>query len=210
MENSKADIFIGGRKLPIMEEFYTLQGEGFQMGKAAYFVRVGGCDVGCTWCDTKESWDANLFPPVDVDPIIERVSKTPAKTIVVTGGEPSRYPLDYFTGCLKKQGVTTMIETAGVMPLTGNWDWICLSPKKYSPPHESVYQIANELKVVIQTAADIEWAEKNALLVNADCMLFLQPEWSKSEEIMETLTTYVMKHPKWRISLQAHKFMLIP
>jgi len=210
MALTQADIFEGGRKLPIMEEFYTLQGEGYQMGKAAYFVRIGGCDVGCTWCDTKESWDAKLFPPVDVMPFVERVSQTPAKTIVVTGGEPSRYPLDYFTSTLKKCGVSTMIETAGVMPLTGTWDWVCLSPKKYTPPHDSVYQMANELKVVIQTAADIEWAEKNAALVHEDCLLFLQPEWSKSEEIMETLTNYVMNNPKWRISLQAHKYMLIP
>jgi organic radical activating enzyme len=210
MADRKADIFEGGTKLPVMEEFYTLQGEGFQMGKAAYFVRIGGCDVGCTWCDTKESWDANLFPPVEVDPIVDRVSQTPAKTIVVTGGEPSRYPLDYFTRSLKEKGVKTMIETAGVMPLTGKWDWICLSPKKYAPPHESVYHLANELKVVIQTAADIEWAEKNAALVKVDCLLFLQPEWSKSKEIMDTLTNYVMNNPKWRISLQAHKFMHIP
>lgn len=210
MEDSNADLFDGGRKLPIMEEFYTLQGEGFQMGKAAYFVRVGGCDVGCTWCDTKESWDAGLFPPVEVDPIVERVSQTPAKTIVVTGGEPSRYPLDYFTQSLKEKGVTTMIETAGVMPLTGNWNWICLSPKKYSPPHASVYQVANELKVVVQTEADIEWAEKNAALVEEDCLLFLQPEWSKATEIMEKLTEFVMQNPRWRISLQAHKYMQIP
>ena len=207
---AEKDMFKGGKKLPVMEEFYTLQGEGFQMGKAAYFVRVGGCDVGCTWCDTKESWDAKLFPPVDVDPIVERAAKTSAKTVVVTGGEPSRYPLDYFTSALKSKGVTTMIETAGVMPLTGLWDWVCLSPKKYSPPHHTVYKLANELKVIIQHPADIEWAEKNAALVGEDCRLFLQPEWSKVDEIMEILTQYVMDHPGWRISLQAHKYMHIP
>ena len=210
MPENNQDILEGGKKLPIMEEFYTLQGEGKHMGSAAYFVRVGGCDVGCTWCDTKESWDATLFPPVDVDPIVRRVSATPAKTIVVTGGEPSRYPLGYFTEKLRENGITTMIETAGVKPLEGTWDWICLSSKKYSPPHYSLYPRANELKVIIQNAGDLEWAEKNAKLVSDNCELYLQPEWSKAAEIMDDLTKYVMKNPKWKISLQAHKFMNIP
>ena len=204
------DIFEGGRKLPVMEEFYTIQGEGRHTGSAAYFVRIGGCDVGCSWCDTKESWDASLFPPVDVDPIVQRAADTPSKTIVVTGGEPSRYPLDYFTAQLQSAGVKTMIETAGVEPLTGQWDWICLSPKKYSPPYRSNYEIANELKVIIQNAGDLEWAEKNAELVGEDCLLFLQPEWSKQDLVMESLTKYVMEHPDWKISLQAHKVMNIP
>ncbi len=204
------DIFEGGRKLPVMEEFYTIQGEGRHTGSAAYFVRIGGCDVGCSWCDTKESWDASLFPPVDVDPIVQRAADTPSKTIVVTGGEPSRYPLDYFTAQLQSAGVKTMIETAGVEPLTGQWDWICLSPKKYSPPYHSNYEIANELKVIIQNAGDLEWAEKNAELVGEDCLLFLQPEWSKQDLVMESLTKYVMEHPDWKISLQAHKVMNIP
>lgn len=210
MTEIEIDILDGGRKLPVMEEFYTLQGEGKHMGSAAYFVRVGGCDVGCTWCDTKESWDAKLFPPVDVDPIIKRVSATPAKTIVVTGGEPSRYPLGYFTEKLRENGVSTMIETAGVQPLEGIWDWICLSPKKYSPPHASLYPRANELKVIIQNTGDLEWAEKNAELVSENCALYLQPEWSKKDEIIDQLTDYVMKNPKWKISLQSHKFMNIP
>ena len=210
MTGKEKDIFEGGRKLPVMEEFYTLQGEGYHMGKAAYFVRIGGCDVGCYWCDTKESWDAEKFPPVEVMPIVERAGETPAKTVVVTGGEPSRYPLDFFTSALKKRGVTTMIETSGVSPLTGEWDWICLSPKKLSPPHHSVYPKANELKVIIQNQSDLEWAEKNAALVNESCLLFLQPEWSKVNDVMEMLTEYVMEHPKWRISLQAHKYMNIP
>lgn len=210
MGKKKTDLFDGGRKLPVMEEFYTLQGEGFQMGRAAYFVRIGGCDVGCSWCDTKESWDLNKFPPVDVVPLIERVAGTPAKTVVVTGGEPSRYPLDYFTVGLKKKGITTMIETSGVMPLTGQWDWICLSPKKLSPPHHSIYSRADELKVIIQHSGDLKWAEKNAGLVSEDCLLFLQPEWSKTDEIMGQLTEYVMQNPRWRISLQAHKYMNIP
>ncbi len=210
MATFREDIFEEGRKLPIMEEFYTLQGEGHQMGSAAYFVRIGGCDVGCSWCDTKESWDQSMFAPVDVVPIVKRASETPAKTVVVTGGEPSRYPLDFFTKSLKELGVNTMIETAGVQELTGSWDWICLSPKKYSPPHHSLYLRANELKVIIQNPGDLEWAEKNAALVSDDCFLYLQPEWSKAGEIMETLTNYVMQNPKWKISLQSHKYMNIP
>jgi len=210
MVKNTADMFDGGRKLPVMEEFYTLQGEGRHMGSAAYFVRVGGCDVGCTWCDTKESWDSKLFPAIDVDPIIERAAQTPGKTVVVTGGEPSRYPLDYFTEKLRNKGVTTMIETAGVQHLTGTWDWICLSPKKYSPPHHSLYPRANELKVIVQNEGDLEWAEKNAELVSDACLLYLQPEWSMAEKMIGPLTEYVMLHPRWKISLQSHKFMNIP
>jgi len=206
----QSDMFEGGKKLPVMEEFYTLQGEGKHVGSAAYFVRVGGCDVGCTWCDTKESWDAKLFPPVAVDPIVRRAAETQANTIVVTGGEPSKYPMDYFTKKLRENGVKTMIETAGVEPLTGIWDWICLSPKKYSPPHSSIYPRASELKVIIQNTGDLEWAEKNAKLVSEECALYLQPEWSKKDAIIDHLTDYVMKNPKWKISLQAHKFMNIP
>lgn len=203
-------VFDGGRRLPVMEEFYTLQGEGFNMGSAAYFIRIGGCDVGCSWCDTKQSWDASLFPPVPVDGVIERASKSQGKTVVVTGGEPSRYPMAYLTNQLHLKGVKVMIETSGVQELSGDWDWICLSPKKYSPPHASLYSRANELKVIIQTPADLQWAEKNAALVRDDCVLYLQPEWSKAEENMEMMTNYVMENPRWRISLQAHKYMKIP
>lgn len=210
MKISEKDQFDGGRKLPVMEEFYTLQGEGYHMGTAAYFVRIGGCDVGCSWCDTKESWNAELFPAIELDGIIERVSNTPAKVIVVTGGEPSNYPLDYFTGKLIENGVKTMVETSGARPLSGSWDWVCLSPKKYSPPHYSNYSKANELKVIIQTTADVEWAEKNASLVKSNCILYLQPEWSKADEVMEFLPQYIMNNPKWKISLQAHKYMKIP
>lgn len=204
------DLLDGGRKLPLMEEFYTLQGEGHNMGSAAYFIRIGGCDVGCSWCDTKPSWDAKNFPPVDSDAIAERASAFPAKTVVVTGGEPSLYPLDYFTEILQSRGIKTMVETSGAHVLSGCWDWICLSPKKYSPPKPSIYSVANELKVVIQNKADLEWAEQNAALVSKDCYLYLQPEWSVSEKIMSWLTEYVMKHPQWRMSLQSHKYMRIP
>lgn len=209
MDTAK-DIFEGGMKLPVMEEFYTLQGEGYNMGKAAYFVRIGGCDVGCSWCDSKESWNADIFPPVDVDLVIENAKKTPASTVVITGGEPSMYPMDYLTSRFQSEGITTMVETSGAHVLSGSWDWICLSPKKYSPPHSSVYGIANELKVIIKYEADLKWAEANADLVNKNTPLFLQPEWSVATEIMPLLTEYIMKNPKWRMSLQSHKYMGIP
>ncbi len=204
------DLLEGGKKLPLMEEFYTLQGEGFHMGTAAYFIRVGGCDVGCSWCDSKESWNAKLFPPVSVEQVIGHAADTPAKTVVVTGGEPSMYPMQFLTQSLHKSGIKAMVETSGAYPLSGEWDWICLSPKKYSPPVGDIYQRANELKVIVQHPGDLEWAERNAALVSKKCKLFLQPEWSKSEQIMDHLTQYVMDNPKWRISLQAHKYMKIP
>lgn len=208
---SKTDpVFEGGRKLPVMEEFYTLQGEGYNMGAPAYFIRIGGCDVGCSWCDTKESWDSSVFPPIDLDDVIARAAKTPGKTVVVTGGEPSRYPLEYLTAQLRNKGVKTMVETSGVDILSGDWDWICLSPKKYAPPHTSIYKKADELKVIVQNPGDLQWAEKNAVLVNEDCLLYLQPEWSMAEQNMEMMTEFVMNNPKWRISLQAHKYMKIP
>ncbi len=210
MNKTEIALLDGGRKLPVMEEFYTLQGEGFNTGKAAYFVRVGGCDVGCAWCDSKESWNAELFPPVPVKEVVKRAAATPAKTVVVTGGEPSLYPLEIFTKALKENGVTVMVETSGAHPLSGSWDWICLSPKKNAPPLKEIYPLAHELKVVIQKEADLQWAEQNAALVSSDCHLFLQPEWSVASKIMETLTDYVMQHPRWRISLQSHKYMGIP
>ncbi len=204
------DLFDNGRKLPLMEEFYTLQGEGHNMGAAAYFIRIGGCDVGCSWCDTKPSWEAGNFPPTDAIEIANRAAVFPAKTVVVTGGEPSLYPLDFFTAYLKSLGIKTMVETSGAHKLTGSWDWICLSPKKYSPPKSEIYNKAHELKVVIQHEADLNWAEQNASLVKSSCLLYLQPEWSVSEKIMPWLTNYVMNNPKWRISLQSHKYMHIP
>ncbi|PKP32076.1 MAG: 7-carboxy-7-deazaguanine synthase QueE [Bacteroidetes bacterium HGW-Bacteroidetes-16] len=210
METREDELLEGGKKLPLMEEFYTLQGEGFHMGRAAYFIRVGGCDVGCSWCDSKESWNAALFPPVAVEQVVRNAAFHPAKTVVVTGGEPSMYPLDFLTQSLQREGIKTMVETSGAYPLSGSWDWICLSPKKYMPPQKAIYQRANELKVIIQHPGDLEWAERNAALVSISCQLFLQPEWSKSGEIMEVLTQYVMDNPKWRISLQSHKYMRIP
>jgi 7-carboxy-7-deazaguanine synthase len=206
----KNDLLENGRKLPLMEEFYTIQGEGANMGTAAYFIRIGGCDVGCHWCDTKPSWDATHFPPVSADEIAERASAFPAKTVVVTGGEPSIYPLDYFTNKLKSLGIKTMVETSGAHNLSGEWDWICLSPKKFSPPRPGIHKRAHELKMVIQSEADLEWAEQNARFVNEECLLYLQPEWSVSEKIMPWLTEFVMKNPRWRMSLQSHKYMHIP
>ena len=206
----KKDIFEGGRKLLVMEEFYTLQGEGNNMGKAAYFIRIGGCDVGCSWCDSKESWNEKMFPPVDIEEVIKNAKPNKAITVVVTGGEPSLYPLDMLTKRLKEEGITTMVETSGAHQLSGNWDWICLSPKKYSPPKSDIYKHAHELKVIIQNPADIEWAELNAEQVNEKTLLFMQPEWSVIDKIMPTLTEYIMKNPRWRMSLQSHKYMGIP
>ncbi len=199
-----------GLELPLMEEFYTIQGEGFHSGKSAYFIRIGGCDVGCHWCDVKESWDASLHPLTLVDTIVENANKFPAKAVVVTGGEPSMYNLEYITRQLINKGIKTFIETSGTYLLTGIWDWVCLSPKKTSPTLMINYAKANELKIIIHTKNDFEWAEKNAEHVPEVCKLFLQPEWSKSKEMMPLIVDYVMTNPKWNISLQTHKYMNIP
>jgi 7-carboxy-7-deazaguanine synthase len=199
-----------GKLLPLMEDFYSLQGEGFNTGKPAYFVRIGGCDVGCRWCDIKESWDASLYPPVPADRIIERAVSFPAKAIVVTGGEPLLYNLYYLCNGLKSNGIQTFLETSGSSPLSGDWDWICLSPKKNAPPLPEISKIASELKVIIESKDDFQWAEENALKVNKDCVLFLQPEWSVSQKLIGEIVEYIGKNPQWRISLQSHKYMRIP
>jgi 7-carboxy-7-deazaguanine synthase len=199
-----------GKHLPLMEEFYTIQGEGFYTGKAAYFIRIGGCDVGCHWCDVKESWNAALHPLTSADIIVENAMKYPAKTIVVTGGEPSIYPMQYLTDLLKHKGFNTHIETSGAYPLTGTWDWICLSPKKTMPPLPEIYERANELKVIIHNKHDFVWAEEQALKFKKTIHLYLQPEWSKVKEVMPLIVDYVMQHPKWNVSLQTHKYMNIP
>lgn len=199
-----------GRELPLMEEFYTIQGEGYHSGKAAYFIRVGGCDVGCHWCDVKESWDASLHPLTSSDLIVEHAAQYPGKAVVVTGGEPSMYNMNYLTEQLKSKGIQTFIETSGAYLLTGNWDWVCLSPKKTGPPLAENFSKADELKVIVYNKSDFDWAEKNAQQVRPDCKLFLQPEWSKSKEIMPLIVDYVMQHPKWNVSLQTHKYMHIP
>lgn len=199
-----------GSLLPIMEEFYTIQGEGYHSGKAAYFIRLGGCDVGCHWCDVKESWDASIHPLTNADSIIENTLKHPAKTVVITGGEPLMYNMDYLTNGLQEKGIRTFIETSGAYPVSGNWDWICVSPKKFKAPHSSIMQLADELKIIIFNKSDFEWAEKHAETVSNKCKLYLQPEWSKSDQMTPLLVEYVKNNPKWEISLQTHKYLDIP
>jgi organic radical activating enzyme len=203
-------LFDQGKLLPLMEDFYTIQGEGYNTGKAAYFIRLGGCDMGCWWCDVKESWDVNLHPLTLTDVIIKRVLQNPARAVVVTGGEPVLYNLAYLCGELKKNNIVTFLETAGVRKLTGEWDWICLSPKKGSIPLLEYFQIASELKVIIHQESDLRWAELNAEKVHPGCQLFLQPEWSKYNQILPVIVDYIKEHPQWKISLQTHKFMNIP
>jgi 7-carboxy-7-deazaguanine synthase len=199
-----------GKLLPVLEQFYSLQGEGFNTGQAAWFARIGGCDVGCSWCDAKESWKADLCPPVKADDIILNASKYPAQAIVVTGGEPLLYNLSYLTKGLHEQGIRIFLETSGSSPLTGEWNWICLSPKKESPPLWEIFPQANELKVIIEDLPDFDWAEENAAMVSDKCYLYLQPEWSISESMIPLIVKYILAHPRWRMSLQSHKYMRIP
>ncbi len=199
-----------GKLLPLMEEFYTIQGEGFNTGKAAYFIRIGGCDVGCHWCDVKESWDANIHPLTPIEKIITNVLEWKAPSVVVTGGEPLIYNLNALTAQLKAKNIETFIETSGAYKLSGNWDWICLSPKKTMAPLPEVYEKANELKVIVFNQHDFKWAEEQAAKVGKDCYLYLQPEWSKHQELIPQIIEYVKNNPKWMISLQTHKYMNIP
>jgi len=198
-----------GTMLPLMEEFYTIQGEGFHTGTAAYFIRIGGCDVGCHWCDVKESWNAALHPPTAIEKIVVNAKKY-ADTVVVTGGEPLMWDMNPLTHHLKESQLKVHIETSGAYQLSGDWDWICLSPKKNKLPTATVYEKANELKVIIYNKHDFIFAEEQAALVNNDAILFLQPEWSKREEMTPLIVDYVMQNPKWRISLQTHKYLNIP
>ncbi len=204
------DLLDGGRLLPLVEDFYTIQGEGFHTGKPAYFIRLGGCDVGCRWCDAKFTWNPKHFPPVEVDRIVARAASYPAQAIVITGGEPSLYPLDYLTDQLHDRGLVIFLETSGAHPLTGSFDWICLSPKKQQPPLSDVFPRAHELKVIVESADDFAWAERNARQVSEQCMLYLQPEWSRYEALIPEVVEYVKQHPQWNISVQTHKFMHIP
>ncbi len=198
------------KELPLMEDFYTIQGEGSYQGRAAYFIRLGGCDVGCVWCDVKESWPAEAHPKVDVKEMAARAQKSGAVLVVVTGGEPSMYELSALTREIKTAGLRTHVETSGAYPLTGTWDWVCLSPKKFKVPHESVYQKADELKVIVFNKSDFDWAEKEAAKVSSSCRLYLQPEWSKEKEMLPPMIDYVKSHPRWTMSLQVHKYMNIP
>lgn len=203
------DLTHNGTILPLMEEFYTIQGEGFHTGTAAYFIRLGGCDVGCHWCDVKESWEVLKHPLTSIDIIVNHASEK-ANLVVITGGEPLMWNLESLTKALKEKGMLVNIETSGAYELTGSFDWICLSPKKTMLPTQSVYAAANELKAIIYNRHDFVFAEEQAARVNDNAILFLQPEWSKSEEVLPLIIDYVKENPKWRISLQTHKYLDIP
>jgi len=193
-----------------MEAFYTLQGEGAHTGCAAYFIRLGGCDVGCHWCDVKESWNAEDHPSLTLEEIVQKAALSGVKMAVITGGEPLMYDMNPLTLALQDKGIHTHVETSGAHPLTGKWDWLCFSPKKFKAPHEAYYREANELKVVIYHKRDFEWAEEHAFKMHRAAQLFLQPEWSKEKEMLPLIFEYIKQHPKWRISLQTHKYMNIP
>jgi organic radical activating enzyme len=209
LENEVLTLVNIGEMLPLMEEFYTIQGEGFHKGTAAYFIRVGGCDVGCHWCDVKESWNAETHPPTAITTIINNASKY-SDTIVVTGGEPLTWDMNPLTKGLKAKNLKIHIETSGAYPLTGIWDWICLSPKKNKLPEGEIYDKAHELKVIVFNKHDFIFAEEQAAKTNKDCILYLQPEWSVRDKMMPLIVDYVMKNPKWKVSLQMHKYLNIP
>ncbi len=193
-----------------MEHFYTIQGEGIHSGSAAYFIRLAGCDVGCHWCDVKESWEINGHPIIEIETLVTQAKKSKAPIAVITGGEPAMHNLDAITKAIKKTGLATHIETSGAYPIIGKFDWICVSPKKRKPPLKESLAKADELKVVIYNKDDFSWAEKNAAMVSKKCKLLLQPEWSKADKIMPLIVNYVKAHPKWQVSLQSHKYMQIP
>lgn len=199
-----------GSELPVMEAFYTLQGEGAHQGRAAYFIRLGGCDVGCVWCDVKDSWDASKHPVISVEEIVAKASSYPGRLAVITGGEPLMHNLDILTEALHAAGFETNMETSGSSPLSGYWDWICLSPKKFKAPLTEVIEKANELKVVIFNKHDFKWAEAYAAQVPANCLLYLQPEWEKASEMTPLILDYIKENPQWRLSLQVHKYLNIP
>jgi 7-carboxy-7-deazaguanine synthase len=208
--SSKSKNMSDGLMLPLVEEFYSIQGEGYHAGKAAYFIRIGGCDVGCSWCDSRFAWNQELHPLVEAREIINRVVNSGADSVVVTGGEPLMWNLEFLTSELKRNKICTYLETSGAYPLSGIWDWICLSPKKNIPPGKKIYMKADELKVIVENNSDFEWAEMQSRMVNENCMLFLQPEWSRFETIIAEIVDYVRKNTKWRVSLQVHKYMHIP
>jgi 7-carboxy-7-deazaguanine synthase len=196
--------------LPVMEHFYTLQGEGMHQGKAAYFIRLGGCDVGCVWCDVKDSWDSTKHPLLEIENLVEQVKHSGSPIAVITGGEPLLHNLEELTQQLHSAGLKTHMETSGSSPLSGNWDWITLSPKKFKSPLDEVVAKANELKVVVFNKSDFEWAEKWAAQVSAPCKLYLQPEWDKAALITPMIIDYIKAHPQWQLSLQIHKYINVP
>ena len=196
--------------LPVMEHFYTLQGEGFHQGRAAYFIRLGGCDVGCVWCDVKDSWDAEKHPVLNIDDLVLNIQQTSAKLVVITGGEPLMHNLDALTSALQAKGLETNIETSGAHPLSGTWDWICLSPKKFKAPLPEILPHAHELKVVVFNQSDFDWAEQYAALVSPACKLYLQPEWDKASIVTPLIIDYIKQNPQWELSLQIHKYINVP
>ncbi|MDB5205106.1 MAG: 7-carboxy-7-deazaguanine synthase QueE [Flavisolibacter sp.] len=196
--------------LPLMEHFYTLQGEGVHTGRAAYFVRLGGCDVGCVWCDVKDSWDAGKHPFWKIEDIVSTIKATPAKIVVITGGEPLMHDLYPLTNVLHEAGLRTHIETSGSSPLSGELDWITLSPKKFKAPLPEILPKADELKIVVFNTSDFAWGEKWASQVSSNCKLFLQPEWSKADSITPLIVDYIKAHPQWQLSLQTHKYINVP
>ena len=207
--NRESDNVKSGKMLPLMEAFYTIQGEGYHKGSAAYFIRIGGCDVGCHWCDVKESWNAELHPPTSIKSIVEEAQRF-SNTIVVTGGEPLMWNMSPLTKLLRDKGIKVHLETSGAYDISGNWDWFCLSPKKNKEPIELAYMIADELKIIVYNRSDLKYAENQSIKVNENCKLFLQPEWSNRNKVMPIIVDYVMKNPKWKISLQTHKYLNIP
>ncbi|MFI3248278.1 MAG: 7-carboxy-7-deazaguanine synthase QueE [Rikenellaceae bacterium] len=208
--NENIEDLHGGALLPLVEDFYSIQGEGYHTGKAAYFIRLGGCDVGCKWCDAKESWNPRIHPPVEVEIIVARAVACAAKSIVITGGEPLLYELAPLCKELHDNGLEIFLETSGSSPFSGEFDWVCLSPKLRKHPLETAYSRADELKVVIENELGLEWAEECASKVSEGCRLYLQPEWSVSEQMMPILVEYAKANPKWSISIQTHKYMRIP
>jgi organic radical activating enzyme len=198
------------KQYPVMEMFYSLQGEGYHQGKAAYFIRLAGCDVGCVWCDVKDSWDASKHPVLSIEEIVNSALAHPARLAIITGGEPLLYQLDPLTTALKAAGFQTNIETSGSSPMSGNWDWVCLSPKKFKAPLSENIALASELKVVVFNQSDFEWAETYAKQVGPHCKLYLQPEWDKQVQITPLVIEYVKANPKWELSAQLHKYIQVP
>jgi len=210
MNSSDAVLIKEGKLLALMEAFYSIQGEGFHTGKAAYFLRIGGCDVGCHWCDVKESWDVNLHPLTEVDEIIRLIDETRVDTVVITGGEPLMWNLNLLCNRLRRKGLQVYLETSGTYPVSGEFDWICFSPKKNQKAFDEIKQLANELKIIVQNKHDLKWAKQQQLEVSTSCKLYLQPEWSKRDKIMSLITDFVMENTEWQISLQTHKYMNLP
>ncbi|MFL5742529.1 MAG: 7-carboxy-7-deazaguanine synthase QueE [Flavisolibacter sp.] len=196
--------------LPVMEDFYTLQGEGFHQGKAAYFIRLGGCDVGCVWCDVKDSWDSGRHPLQKIEDLVSKVKEYPVNIVVITGGEPLMHDLTSLTEQLRNAGLRTHMETSGSSPLSGSWDWITLSPKKFKEPLPEILDHADELKIIVFNRSDFAWAEKWASRVGDKCRLYLQPEWSKASEMTPFIIDYIKEHPSWQLSLQIHKYINVP